>query len=32
MAKPIGAALAGLVGFGGIGYFLNRRRRVASQD
>ena len=32
MATPIGATLAGLVGFSGIGYFLNRRRRVASQD
>ena len=31
MATPIGATLAGLVSFGGIGYFLNRRRRVASQ-
>ena len=31
MATPIGATLAGLVGFSGIGYFLNRRRRVASQ-
>jgi hypothetical protein len=31
MATPIGATLAGLVGFCGIGYFLNRRRRVASQ-
>jgi hypothetical protein len=31
MATPIGATLAGLVGFGGIGYFLNRRRRVASR-
>jgi hypothetical protein len=32
MATPIGATLAGLVGFGGIGYFLNRRRRIATQD
>ena len=31
VATPIGATLAGLVSFGGIGYFLNRRRRVASQ-
>lgn len=31
MATPIGATLAGLVGFSGIGYFLNRRRRVASR-
>jgi hypothetical protein len=31
MATPIGASLAGLVGFGGIGYFLNRRRRIAAQ-
>ena len=31
MATPIGATLAGLVGFGGIGYFLNRRRRIAAQ-
>jgi hypothetical protein len=31
VAKPIGVSLAGLVGFGGIGFFLNRRRRVASQ-
>jgi hypothetical protein len=31
VATPIGATLAGLVGFSGIGYFLNRRRRVASQ-
>ena len=30
LAKPIGASLAGVVGFGGIGYFLNRRRRIAS--
>jgi hypothetical protein len=32
VATPIGATLAGLVGFGGIGYFLNRRRRVALQS
>jgi hypothetical protein len=31
MATPIGATLAGLAGFGGIGYFLSKRRRVASQ-
>jgi hypothetical protein len=31
VATPIGASLAGLVGFGGIGYFLNRRRRISAQ-
>lgn len=31
MALPIGVGLAGLLGLGGVGYFLSRRRRVAAQ-
>lgn len=32
MALPIGAGLAGLLGLGGVGYFLSRRRRIAAQS
>jgi hypothetical protein len=32
ISLPIGVGLAGLLGVGGVGYFLSRRRRVAAQS